>query len=106
MRLVVAMGIRNFPSDPWPLQDFYREHLEESVLAEELGFDNVWASEHHFAEDAWNPSPITFLAAVAARTGRVRIATYVLLLPLHNPVRVAEDIAVLDNISCGRVHLP
>jgi alkanesulfonate monooxygenase SsuD/methylene tetrahydromethanopterin reductase-like flavin-dependent oxidoreductase (luciferase family) len=106
MQLVVTMGIRQLPSHPRPLQDLYRDHLEEAVLAEELGFDNVWASEHHFAEDAWNPAPITFLAAVAARTERVRIGTYVLLLPLHNPVRVAEDIAVLDNISGGRVDLP
>ena len=106
MRLIVTMGIRNLPSHPRPLQDLYRDHLEEAVLAEELGFDNVWASEHHFSEDAWNPSPITFLAAVAARTERVRIGTYVLLLPFHNPVRVAEDIAVLDNISGGRVDLP
>ena len=88
------------------MQQLYRDHLEESVLAEELGFDNVWASEHHFSEDACNPSPLTFLAAVAARTERVRIGTYVLLLPFHNPVRVAEDIAVLDNISSGRVDLP
>jgi hypothetical protein len=99
MQLVVTMGIRNLPSRPRPLQALYREYLEESVLAEELGFDAVWASEHHFSEDAWNPSPITFLAAVAARTERVRVGTYVLLLPFHNPVRVAEDIAVLDNIS-------
>jgi alkanesulfonate monooxygenase SsuD/methylene tetrahydromethanopterin reductase-like flavin-dependent oxidoreductase (luciferase family) len=106
MHLVVTMGIRQLPSRPRPLQELYRDHLEESVLAEELGFDNVWASEHHFSEDAWNPSPITFLAAVAARTERVRIGTYVLLLPFHNPVRVAEDIAVLDNISGGRVDLP
>jgi alkanesulfonate monooxygenase SsuD/methylene tetrahydromethanopterin reductase-like flavin-dependent oxidoreductase (luciferase family) len=106
MKLVVTMGIRQLPSHPRPSQDLYREHLEESVLAEELGFDAVWASEHHFAEDAWNPSPITFLAAVAARTARVRIGTYVLLVPFHNPVRVAEDIAVLDNISGGRVDLP
>ena len=106
MRLVVTMGIRQLPSRRRPLQDLYRDHLEEAVLAEELGFDDVWASEHHFSEDAWNPSPITFLAAVAARTERVRVGTYVLLLPLHNPVRVAEDIAVLDNISGGRVDLP
>jgi alkanesulfonate monooxygenase SsuD/methylene tetrahydromethanopterin reductase-like flavin-dependent oxidoreductase (luciferase family) len=106
MQLVVTMGIRNLPSNPRPLQDLYRDYLEEAVLAEELGFDNVWASEHHFSEDAWNPSPIAFLAAVAARTERVRIGTYVLLLPFHNPVRVAEDIAVLDNISHGRVDLP
>jgi alkanesulfonate monooxygenase SsuD/methylene tetrahydromethanopterin reductase-like flavin-dependent oxidoreductase (luciferase family) len=105
MRVVVTLGIRNLPSNPQPLHDLYREYLEEAVLAEELGFDNVWASEHHFSEDAWNPSPITFLAAVAARTERIRIGTYVLLLPFHNPVRVAEDIAVLDNISGGRVDL-
>ena len=106
MQLVVTMGIRQLPSNPRPLQDLYKDHLEEAVLAEELGFNNVWASEHHFAEDAWNPSPVTFLAAVAARTARVRVGTYVLLLPFHNPVRVAEDIAVLDNISGGRVDLP
>src|SRR5215831_16722645 len=102
MRLVVTMGIRQLPSKPRPLQELYRDHLEEAVLAEELGFENVWASEHHFSPDAWNPSPITFLAAVAARTERVRVGTYVLLLPFHNPLRVAEDIAVLDNISGGR----
>ena len=106
MKLVVTMGIRQLPSHPRPLQQLYRDHLEESVLAEELGFDTVWASEHHFSEDAWNPSPLTFLAAVAAGTERVRIGTYVLLLPFHNPVRVTEDIAVLDNISGGRVDLP
>ncbi|MBV8089021.1 MAG: LLM class flavin-dependent oxidoreductase, partial [Alphaproteobacteria bacterium] len=106
MKLIVTMGIRRLPSRPQPLQDLYRDHLEEAVLAEELGFDNVWASEHHFSPDAWNPAPITFLAALAARTARVRVGTYVLLLPLHNPVRVAEDIAVLDNISNGRVDLP
>src|SRR5271167_2202727 len=85
MRLVITMGIRQLPSHPRPLQDLYRDHLEEAVLAEELGFDNVWASEHHFAEDAWNPSPITFLAAVAARTQRVRIGTYVAAAAVAQP---------------------
>ena len=106
MQLIATMGIRNLPSRPRPLQDLYKDFLEEAALAERLGFDGVWASEHHFSEDAWNPSPFTFLAAVAARTERVRIGTYVLLLPLHNPVRVAEDAAVLDNLSRGRVDLP
>src|SRR5215472_18487510 len=106
MKLIVTMGIRRLPSRPRPLQNLYREHLEGSVLAEELGFDAVWASEHHFSPDAWNPSPVPFLAAVAARTRRIRIGTYVLLLPLHNPVRTAEDFAVLDNIGGGRVDLP
>ena len=105
MKLVFTSGIRTLPGSAYPLAELYRDHLEEAVLAEELGFDCVWVSEHHFSPDAWNPSPFTFLAAVAARTARVRLGTYVLLLPLHNPVRIAEDVAVLDNISRGRVDL-
>ena len=105
MKIVHTSGIRTLPGSSYPLADLYRDHLEEAVLAEELGFDCVWVSEHHFSPDAWNPSPFTFLAAVAARTERVRLGTYVLLLPLHNPVRIAEDVAVLDNISGGRVDL-
>jgi len=105
VKFVFTSGIRRLPGDGRPLADLYRDHLEEAVLAEELGFDNVWASEHHFSPDAWNPSPFVFLAAVAARTERVRLGTYVLLLPLRNPVQVAEDVAVLDNISRGRVDL-
>ena len=106
MKFIVSMGIRKLPGSPQPMHESYRDFLEEAVLAEELGFDAVWASEHHFSPDAWSPSPVPFLAAVAARTQRIRIGTYVLLLPLHNPVRIAEDFAVLDNISGGRVDLP
>jgi alkanesulfonate monooxygenase SsuD/methylene tetrahydromethanopterin reductase-like flavin-dependent oxidoreductase (luciferase family) len=105
MKLVFTCGIRTLPGSPYPLPDLYRDHLEEAVLAEELGFDCVWVSEHHFAPDCWNPAPFAFLGAVAARTARVRLGTYVLLLPLHNPLRVAEDVAVLDNISQGRIDL-
>lgn len=106
MKFIVSMGIRKLPGSPQPMHEIYRDFLEEAVLAEELGFNAVWASEHHFSPDAWSPSPVPFLAAVAARTQRIRIGTYVLLLPLHNPVRIAEDFAVLDNISGGRIDLP
>jgi alkanesulfonate monooxygenase SsuD/methylene tetrahydromethanopterin reductase-like flavin-dependent oxidoreductase (luciferase family) len=105
MKFVFTSGIRTLPGDGRPLAELYRDHLEEAVLAEELGFDCVWVSEHHFSPDAWSLSPFTFLAAVAARTERVRLGTFVLLLPLHDPIRVAEDVAVLDNISNGRVDL-
>jgi alkanesulfonate monooxygenase SsuD/methylene tetrahydromethanopterin reductase-like flavin-dependent oxidoreductase (luciferase family) len=105
MKLVFTCGIRTLPGAGQDLAALYRAHLDEAVLAEELGFDCVWVSEHHFSPDAWNPSPFTFLAAVAARSDRVRLGTYVLLLPLHNPLRIAEDVAVLDNISGGRVDL-
>ena len=81
MKLVHTAGIRTLPGSSQKLADLYRDHLEEAVLAEEIGFDCVWASEHHFSPDAWNPSPFTFLAAVAARTERVRLGTFVLLLP-------------------------
>jgi alkanesulfonate monooxygenase SsuD/methylene tetrahydromethanopterin reductase-like flavin-dependent oxidoreductase (luciferase family) len=105
MKIVFTSGIRTLPGSGQRLADLYRDHLDEAVLAEELGFDCVWASEHHFAPDAWSPAPFPFLAAVAGRTTVVRLGTYVLLLPLHNPVRVAEDAAVLDNLSDGRVDL-
>ncbi|HTV89881.1 MAG TPA: LLM class flavin-dependent oxidoreductase [Stellaceae bacterium] len=105
MKIVWTSGIRTLPGSGRPLAELYRDHLDEAVLAEELGFDCVWASEHHFSPDAWSPAPFPFLAAVAARTRRVRLGTYVLLLPLHNPLRIAEDAAVLDNISDGRVDL-
>jgi alkanesulfonate monooxygenase SsuD/methylene tetrahydromethanopterin reductase-like flavin-dependent oxidoreductase (luciferase family) len=105
MDSIATLGVRNLPTRPKPLADLYWEFIEEAILAERLGFDNVWASEHHFSPDQWNPAPIVTLAAVATRTDRIRLGTYVLLLPLHNPVRIAEDVAVLDNISRGRVDL-
>ena len=89
---------------PWrlPCDRLYRENLELLQEAERLGFDAVWISEHHFLDDGYCPSVLPVAAAVAARTMRVRIGTAVLLLPLHNPVRVAEDAAVVDILSGGR----
>ena len=79
-----------------PFDEFYTEELRSIRLVEELGYDTVWLSEHHFAEDGYAPSLLVIAAAVAAVTERVRIGTSVLLLPLHNPIRVAEDAAVVD----------
>src|SRR5260221_3546192 len=101
MKIVFTSGIRTLPGKPQSLAELYRDHLEEAVLAEELGFDCVWVSEHHFSPDAWNPSPFTFLAAVASRTERGRLGAQPLLLPLPNPVRVADDAAGLANSSRG-----
>jgi alkanesulfonate monooxygenase SsuD/methylene tetrahydromethanopterin reductase-like flavin-dependent oxidoreductase (luciferase family) len=83
----------------------YRETLEHIERMEELGFDTVWLTEHHFIEDDYLPSVLTMAAAVAARTTRVTIGTAVLLLPLHDPIRVAEDAAVVDVLSNGRLRL-
>ena len=101
MKFVVSMGIRKLPGSPQPMHEIYRDFLEEAVLAEELGFDAVWASEHHFSPDAWSPSPVPFLAAVAALTQRIRIGTYVLLLPLYNPVRSPRTLRYSTTFQAG-----
>ena len=83
----------------------YAATLDQIAWSDEHGFDDVWLSEHHFIEDGYLPSILPVAAAVAARTKRIRIASGVLLMPFHNPVRLAEDIAVVDIISGGRLEL-
>lgn len=101
----LVMAIRNPRQFHRPDHDVYQAYIEGAVLAEKLGFDHVWCSEHHFTEDGWSPAQLPVLAAIAARTERIRLGTYVLLLPLHNPVRAAEDAATVDIISNGRLDL-
>jgi alkanesulfonate monooxygenase SsuD/methylene tetrahydromethanopterin reductase-like flavin-dependent oxidoreductase (luciferase family) len=99
------MTARVLPDSPRPLPDVYKQVIDEAVLGEELGFSSWLIAEHHFAEDRHNPSQFPLLAAAAARTERLRLGTYVLLLALHNPIRVAEDAATVDILSNGRLML-
>ncbi|WP_310198409.1 LLM class flavin-dependent oxidoreductase [Neobacillus niacini] len=75
---------------------------EQCIYAEELGFNSVWVPEHHFAALGILPAPATFLASVAAKTHRIKLAPATVLLPAQHPVRVAEEWALLDVLSGGR----
>jgi alkanesulfonate monooxygenase SsuD/methylene tetrahydromethanopterin reductase-like flavin-dependent oxidoreductase (luciferase family) len=79
--------------------------LEQAVRAEALGFDSFWLPESHFAGPSSNPTPLLLLAAVAATTTHLRVGTTSYLLPVRNPIQVAEEVAVLDCLSNGRVIL-
>ena len=79
------------------------ETLEEIILCDELGFDAIWLTEHHFDGATAYVDPVVFAAAVATRTKRVRIGFAVVEMALHHPVRLAAQTALLDNLSSGRL---
>ena len=84
----------------------YRLAAAQIVHAERLGFDSAWVAQHHFHGDEGGlPAPMVFLAHAAAQTSRIRLGTGIITLPLELPVRVAEDAAVLDLLSGGRLEV-
>ena len=105
MRLGLYFDLRN-PAPwarPWP--EVYGRALDLVVEAERLGAASVWFSEHHLFSDGYLPKPLTFAAAAAARTSRVRIGTAVLVAALRPAALVAEEAAVIDQLSGGRLEL-
>jgi alkanesulfonate monooxygenase SsuD/methylene tetrahydromethanopterin reductase-like flavin-dependent oxidoreductase (luciferase family) len=83
---------------------FLSATLDHLVAAEDLGFDSVWVNEHHFHRyGGMMPALPTMLAALSQRTSRVRLGTSVVVLPLHNPLQVAEQLAMVDLLSGGRL---
>jgi alkanesulfonate monooxygenase SsuD/methylene tetrahydromethanopterin reductase-like flavin-dependent oxidoreductase (luciferase family) len=83
----------------------YDELAQDAARAEELGFDDYWVAEHHFWHDGHVSAPLVALAALVGSTSRIGIGTGVLVLPLHDPLRIAEMAASLDRMSDGRVYL-
>lgn len=92
--------------DAVPAGERYRLAAEQIVHAEKHGFDSAWLAQHHFHEDEGGlPAPFVFLASVAAQTKSIRLGPGVITLPMEDPVRVAEDAAVLDLLSGGRLEI-
>jgi probable F420-dependent oxidoreductase len=84
---------------------YYKESLEEVTRAEELGFDSVWMEEHHSVTNHYWPSPLPVLAGFATRTSKVMLGTDILVSAFYHPARLAEDVALLDVMSNGRMTL-
>jgi alkanesulfonate monooxygenase SsuD/methylene tetrahydromethanopterin reductase-like flavin-dependent oxidoreductase (luciferase family) len=93
-----------FPETDPPFGRYLRNVIEQVTLAEELGWECQWFTEHHFLQYGGPiPNPAVMLAAVAARTSRIRLGSAIAILPLHHPIQVAEDYAMVDAISGGRL---
>jgi alkanesulfonate monooxygenase SsuD/methylene tetrahydromethanopterin reductase-like flavin-dependent oxidoreductase (luciferase family) len=105
MKFGLLMVIRN--PDEWrrPEHEVYQAHINRIVMGEKLGFTHAWTSEHHFTSGGWSPSQFLILSAIAQRTEHIRLGTYILVAPFHNPVRAAEDAATVDILSNGRFDL-
>jgi probable F420-dependent oxidoreductase len=89
-------------------KEIYNAIIDQVSWAESIGYHDVWLAEHHFVDDRQappSPSPLILAAAIAVRTKKIRIGTSVLLLPLYDPVRIAEDGATIDLLSGGRFEL-
>lgn len=96
---------RNPPQWRRPFGRLYRDYLDQIARAERLGFGSVWLTEHHFCEDGYTPSPLVLASAIGERTESIRIGTNLIVLPLHDPIRIAEDAATLSLLTGGRFDL-
>lgn len=104
MKFDLIMTGGNPPPFQTPAARFYEQTINLAVLAEQLGYNGIWTAEHHFS-DGYFSQQVPVLAAIAARTKTIRIGTYIVVLPLHHPIEVAEQASTLDAISDGRFDL-
>lgn len=90
---------------PEPDSAVYRQAIALSDMAEPMGFESIWSAEHHFTDYTMCPNVLQFLTYMAGRTRKAQLGSMVVVLPWHDPVRVAEEVAMLDNLSDGRLIL-
>jgi alkanesulfonate monooxygenase SsuD/methylene tetrahydromethanopterin reductase-like flavin-dependent oxidoreductase (luciferase family) len=100
--VTVSFDMRS-PSWATPTRELYRAAIEMAAFADEIGVDRIGLMEHHGSDDGYLPQPFTLAAAMAAVTRRVRFILGAVVLPLHDPVLIAEQIAVTDLMSNGRI---
>ena len=105
LRIGVCYDFRNPADSGASDQVLYAEVMEQVQWLDQLGADLVWFTEHHFVDDGYLPSWIPVAGAMAAVTQGVRFGTDICLMPFNHPIRLAEDLAVLDNLSGGRVEV-
>jgi alkanesulfonate monooxygenase SsuD/methylene tetrahydromethanopterin reductase-like flavin-dependent oxidoreductase (luciferase family) len=104
METVLRMDMRG-PAFGTPMPQLYRAALEMADYADQRGVEVIMLCEHHAAEDGYCPSPTVLAGAIAARTARARIRLACVILPLHNPIQLAEQILVADHVSNGRIEV-
>lgn len=104
-RRSIGIGLFTGQQPPGATRPPYRDAVALAEAAEGAGFDAFWVSEHHGLPDAYLPSPLLLLAALATATERITLGTGLALAPLHHPLRLAEDAAVVDQLSDGRLVL-
>ena len=105
MKLGLLMPFWNPARWERPFPELYQDLLDQIVRVEELGYDNIWLTEHHFDADGWSPALLPLAAGIATRTTRIRIGTFILILPFQHALRVAEDAVAADILSNGRFDL-
>jgi len=106
MKFGIFSVVDHYPKElPRTSAELYGELLEQVEAADALGFDSFWIAEHHFHEYGGIPRPPVWMAAAAERTRRIRLGSAVVVLPFDNPLRTAEDYAMVDILSGGRLNL-
>ena len=106
MKLGISFSFQAHRGLGEPYDKAYREGLELAAEASRLGYHSIWASEHHGEADGYCPSPVVACAALAVAAPNCRIGQGVALAPLYgHPMRMAEDLSVVDNLSGGRIEI-